>query len=270
MYRLITLALLITITVSVIADEKPNNNLIIFLVQSNRDELTLKNDALTIAGAVQKAKPGDLLRATTIAGDEIFTLALDPKKTNPLQVQQTQNQAIAQLRTSFMNLFENPPETDENDIASGLIRAIDFVNAAPTHKRVTLVLFSGGLHNVGVADFRGSYPDYSWIAHRLSDFSAVPENTTTAKFDAIIVPERGEYINHYHSRKIRKWYAVLFHFRRIQLIGFTDSHTTASLRLERGGTPIYKVPENINLNGDLTLTAIGKLSAEEEAETDTQ
>lgn len=247
-------------------DDKLHNRMTIFIQQTNnRIEKTLTKDAALIGNFLLSAKPGDEVQLLTTDVTDIFQYHLPPGKTKPMQVKRAQNQAIAQLRAFFNGLIKNPPKDDaENNIAEAIALAIERVNAAEPYQQYTLVILGSALQVTEVMDWRGHYPTPSWITHELSPFSQIPRNRKKGKSECIIVPERGNYINSHHKRKIQEWYSWLLGYKAVYLTAFSSDHSSVYKVLKRGARPAGKLPMPPDLNGDLELIAVGRLAPAED------
>lgn len=258
--------LLLSLLISTTAMASPAK-MMIFIVQPDRQRQTLENDAVSMANIIQSANSGDFIQGFTTSGNEIFSLKLDVKNSNALQVKQAKNRAIADLKGFFMKLFN--PSTKEKemgaDVAGAIALAFDRFNAyAPPYQRFVLVMLSAGLQRDGAINFTGCFPSDSWLEHRLSPFSAIRPNATPAKIEAILIPQRSDYVNSYHAAKMERWYGMLFQRKQAQLIRLIYDHQSAAQFIARPGQPSLKSPiEPVDLHGDLALTRVEGLKMEE-------
>lgn len=213
MSRLLTIGLLLLNISTAMASEPSNNRMILFILQPDRQRQTLENDAVLIANTIQSANGGDFLQGFTTSGIGCFSLKLESKKLNPLQVKQAKNRAINDLKRFFLERFNNSTRENERemDIAGALALAMDRFNYAPPYQSLILVILSDGLQHDRFINFRGCYPSDSWICRDISPFSAIRANSTKVKLDVILVPQKSDYVNSYHATQIERWYSLLLH-----------------------------------------------------------
>lgn len=257
-----TLAAL-TVTLYLASQTHASNRIIIFIQEVTRREAVLRKDGEVIDKFLASAKPGDSVLGFSTNGDEIFAYELDPGETNRLHIRSQYKKERAMISAFFVDLFTEPPEDAVNDVAYALRQAIAWCNSAPAVERISIVLLTSGLYYDGELDFRGAYPSFSWVAHPLSPFAVIPRNTTTAHVEALIIADKVDYVNPYHSRKIEDWYKVMLHHYGIQLSSFSTNHRTSSRILSRDFRAVPPPPE-VDLTGDPELVGLSRLVEDEE------
>jgi VWFA-related protein len=237
------------------AEEKGTRML--FVVQMDREKNTLDADAGLIAFAIQLAQPGDFIEGMTISGKPIFSFQME-KQSNLLQAKRAKNSALNLMRQFFLEHLskKSPQNIEQNDVAAALTRAIKRFNAEAKRQRYVLILLTDGLQRDKSVDFRGGYPSDSWVVHPTSPFSAIPQNETGKPIEVIFIHQADDYTNAFHAQKIERWYTLLLHRKKVQLIEFTEDHQTAS-ELIKGGKGESRTqktaPQPEEIDGSLIL-----------------
>jgi VWFA-related protein len=177
------------------------------------------------------------------------------KQSNLLQAKRAKNSALNLMRQFFLEHLskKSPQNIEQNDVAAALTRAIKRFNAEVKRQRYVLVLLTGGLQWDESVDFRGSYPSDSWVVHPTSPFSAIPPNETGKPIEVIFIPQADDYANAFHSQKIERWYTLLLHRKKAQIIGFTEDPQTAAELLKRGTRSQKPMPQPEELDGPLII-----------------
>jgi VWFA-related protein len=226
----------------------------LFVSQMDREKNTLDADAGLMAFAIQLAQPGDFIEGMTISGKPIFSFQME-KQSNLLQAKRAKNSALNLMRQFFLEHLskKSPQNIEQNDVAAALTRAIKRFNAEVKRQRYVLVLLTGGLQWDESVDFRGSYPSDSWVVHPTSPFSAIPPNETGKPIEVIFIPQADDYANAFHSQKIERWYTLLLHRKKAQIIGFTEDPQTAAELLKRGTRSQKPMPQPEELDGPLII-----------------
>lgn len=241
--------------------EEAQGTRMLFVVQMNREKTTLDADAGLMAFAIQLAQPGDFVEGMTISGKPIFSCHMK-RQSNWVQAKRAKNNPINQIRQFFLSQLskKTPQKVEKNDVAAAVTRAIKRFNAEAKRQRYVLVLMTDGLQRDKSVDFREGYPSDSWFVHPASPFSAVPPNETGKPLEVVFIPQADDYANVLHSQKIERWYTLLLHRKKAQVIGFTTDHQTASEMLKRGANTKKPTPQPEELDGPLMLyrLSVGK------------
>jgi len=250
------LALLLLVAPQVGASKKDakEGTRMLFVVQMDREKSVLDKDAGLIAFAIQSAHSGDFVEGITVSGKPIFSFH-KKKQLNKLQAKREMHKTLSQLRGFFVSHLSKKSQrkVEKNDVAAAMSRAIKRFNVEERRSRYLLVLMTGGLQRDKLVDFRGGYPSDSWVIHPMSPFSAIPSNGTGKSLEVIVIPQEDDYANAFHAQKIERWYTLLLHRKKAQLIGFTSDHQTASELIKRGERKQKPAPQPEDIDGPLML-----------------
>jgi len=213
---------------------------IMFIVEMEREKAILERDAGIIANTIGQAKSDDHIEAVTLEGKRVFCLNM--KKRNVFERRKEKGVALSALRQFYLQHIKSPHGVGNADVAASLKRAIHRFNVEKPRDRYVIVFLSGGLHKTGVVDFTGGrYPSDSWVTHEASPFSVIPNSQTGKKVEVLFIPQPGDYVNTFHAQRIERFYALLLHKKKAQLVCFSDDHQTSFEIISRG-VELQRIP----------------------------